>query len=86
MTIPRMARTIIMESRPSVIELTEEVNLMEVKPKNPINAKVGAGALAGAIAYMILRAVSGYGIVVTPEDASMLTLIVAALGGYFKRE
>jgi len=54
--------------------------------KNPVNAKVGASALAGAVAYMILRLLSGVGFVATPEDASMLTLIVMSLGGYLKRE
>jgi len=54
--------------------------------KNPINAKVGASALAGAVAYMILRFVAGFGVEVSPEDASMLTLIVAAAAGYMKKE
>lgn len=54
--------------------------------KNPINAKVGASALAGAVAYMILRVVAAVGLEVSPEDASMLTLIVSALGGFLKRE
>jgi len=54
--------------------------------KNPINAKVGAVGFYGAVAYLILRLLDGVGVTVQPEDASMLTLLVATLGGYFKKE
>jgi len=52
--------------------------------KKPINAKVGAGVMAGAVGYMMLRIASGIGFVATPEDASMLTIILMGIAGYYK--
>jgi len=50
----------------------------------PINPKVAASVLGGAVAYMILRVATEFGFTATPQDASMLTIILVGLAGYFK--
>ncbi len=74
------------EERPTIIELTEDKFMDEPKKKNPINAKVGAGTLGGALAYTTLRLLAAYDIQIEPGDASVLTLLFGTLAAYMKRE
>ena len=51
---------------------------------NNINPKIAAGTIAGALAVLLISALTRYGVDISPTEAGGITVLVNAVIGYLK--